>query len=88
MTSPEANAAPRTLPRYGPRIAQSCDRSDERAAPPVLPDPRDQKEQNSVRQLGAYQRSATEIAIDEENEQNERGKRTGAKPAPAKSGMM
>ena len=37
--APAAN--PTTLQRYRPRIAQSCDRSDEHGAPPVFPEPRD-----------------------------------------------
>jgi len=64
--APAAN--PTTLQRYRPRIAQSCDRSDEHAAPPVFPEPRDQEEQNSVRQLGPYQRRATNVAADEEHQ--------------------
>jgi len=44
--------------------ARSCARSDEHTAPPVLRDPRNQKEQGSVRQLGPYQRRATDVAVD------------------------
>ena len=44
------------------------DRSDEHTAPPLLTEPRDQKEQDSVRQLGCYQRRATDPAIDEQHQ--------------------